>query len=210
MENFCSKYHVSRETYLKLDRYRQSLIEWRQKFNLISKNTLDDIWNRHIEDSAQIFEYIPTKAQKLLDVGSGAGFPGMVVAIISAEKTPYLKITLVDSTLKKTVYLNHVKEITGISNTEILNCRVENITDKKFDVITARAVTSLDNLLEYVAPLLSKNGICIFLKGRSYKDEIDAARQHWFFDLQEKQSKTSKDGKILIISNIKKRRENYA
>ncbi len=210
MESFCDKYHVSRETYLKLERYCQSLIEWQQKFNLVSKNTLNDIWSRHIEDSAQIFEHIPQKSKKLLDIGSGAGFPGMVIAIMSAEKTPYLNITLVDSVLKKTVYLNHVKEISDLSNTNILNCRMEKLSGQKFDVITARAVTSLDNLLEYSSPILSKNGICIFLKGRSYKEEIAAAKHNWNFDCQEIPSRTSDDGKILIISNIVKHGENNA
>ncbi len=210
MNNFCEKYNVSRETYLKLDRYCQSLTEWQEKFNLISKNTLNDIWNRHIEDSAQIFEHIPSKAKKLLDIGSGAGFPGMVIAIIASEKTPYLNITLVDSIHKKTLYLNHVKELNNLSNVEILNDRAENITGSKFDVITARAVTALTELLKYSHPLLSKNGVCIFLKGRSYKDEIFTARQNWNFDCKEINSQTSDEGKILIISNIAKKGEKNA
>ena len=210
MESFCTKYHVSRETYLKLERYRQSLIEWQQKFNLVSKNTLNDIWLRHIEDSSQIFEYIPPQSKKLLDIGSGAGFPGMVIAIIAAEKTPYLNITLVDSILKKTLYLNHVKDISDLNNTEILNCRIEKLSGRKFDVITARAVTSLDKLLEYSFSLLSEKGICIFLKGRSYREEIAIAKQNWNFDYQEIPSRTSDDGKILIISNIVKHGENNA
>ena len=209
MKNFCDTYNVSRETFSKLESYCQSLQEWQQKFNLVSKNSLNDIWKRHIEDSAQLFEYIPSSAEQLLDIGSGAGFPGMVIAIMAAEKTPYLNITMTDSIMKKTVYLNHVREITGLSNVDILNCRVEKL-DRKFDVITARAVAPLDELFVYSSQLLSKNGICIFPKGLSYQDEISVAKQKWNFDIQAFCSKTSEDGKILIVSNIVKKGINDA
>lgn len=207
MNNFCDTYNVSRETFLKLDHYQKSLIEWQRKFNLVSNNSIEDVWKRHFEDSAQLFELIPPTAKKLLDIGSGAGFPGMVIAIMAAERTPYLKITLIDSILKKTLYLNHVKEITGLSNVNIVNSRVENLSKQKFDVITARAVTSLKDLISYGYPLISKNGICIFPKGRSYESELLAAKKYWNFDLNTVQSKTSEDGKILIISNMTKKGE---
>lgn len=200
MENFCEKYNVSRETYAKLEQYCQSLVEWQQKFNLVSANSLNDVWNRHFADSAQLFELIPSAAKTMLDIGSGAGFPGMVLAIMANEKTPYLKVTLTESIAKKTLYLNHVRDVTG-TKVEILNTRVENIKGC-FDAITARAVTALPDLLKYARPLLSHGGICIFPKGRSAMEEIRLAKSKWNFDFRSVPSKTSDDGEILIIENL--------
>lgn len=205
MKNFCDTYDVSRETYSKLELYCQALIEWQEKINLISKNSLQDVWNRHFADSAQLFNLIPKNARTIIDIGSGAGFPGMVLAIISNKKTPYLKTTLVESIKKKTLYLNHVKELVGVRNLEIINGRAELIKNKKFDVVTSRAVTALQGLLTYADNLLNKNGICIFPKGANYQKEIDEAKKFWKFSLDVIQSTTSEEGKILIISNLTKK-----
>lgn len=204
MENFCKTYNVSRETYSKLELYRQSLLEWQQKFNLVSSASLSDAWNRHFADSAQLFDLIPANAKTLLDMGSGAGFPGMVLAIMAEEKTPYLKVTLAESIAKKTLYLNHVKEVTA-ANVKILNTRVENIKGR-FDVITARAVTGLSDLLKYAFPLLSRGGICIFPKGKTAEEEISSAKTKWSFDFESVPSKTSDEGQILIIRNLFEKR----
>lgn len=205
MKNFCDTYNVSHETYSKLELYCQTLIEWQNKINLVSNNSLQDVWNRHFADSAQLFKLIPDNAKTLVDIGSGAGFPGMVLAIISNEKTPYLKTTLVESIRKKTLYLNYVKDSIGVKNLEIINDRAESIKNQKYDVITSRAVTALANLLAYAEKLLDKNGICIFPKGSNYQKEIDDAKKIWKFSLDVVQSSTSEEGKILIISNLTKK-----
>lgn len=205
MKDFCAKYNVSHETYLKLEKYCQYLIDWQDKMNLVSKKSLQDIWARHFEDSAQLYNFIPSTAKSLLDIGSGAGFPGLVLAIIAAEKTPYLKITLAESIKKKTLFLNYVKEELSLNNTTILNERVETIKNKKFSAITARAVTSLDDLLKYANLLLDKNGLCIFPKGKSYKEEIEQAQKQWKFSLTIVDSNTSEEGKILIIKKLTKK-----
>mgnify|MGYP003294540159 CR=1 FL=1 len=108
MRKISDIYNVSRETFSKLEVYHSSLLEWQNKFNLVSKNSLDDAWNRHFIDSIQLVEYIPDDAKSLIDMGSGAGFPGMVLAILLNERTPYLKVTLVESITKKTLYLNFI------------------------------------------------------------------------------------------------------
>ena len=110
MENFLNKYNVSRETFDKLKTYEATLREWQNKFNLVSNKSLEDAWNRHFWDSVQLIKYIPEKAKILYDFGSGAGFPGMVLAILAAEKMPNLQVFLIESIRKKTLYLNAVKE----------------------------------------------------------------------------------------------------
>ena len=202
MENFLMTYNVSRETYDRLELCRQALSEWQNKFNLVSRKSLEDAWNRHFLDSAQLYPLLPRGARTLADLGSGAGFPGMVLAIMATEKTPYLKVTLIERTGKKTLYLNHLKKITGCTNVEILNKRIEDVEGRSFEVITARADTALSDLLAYAFPLLKKNGICIFPKGRSYKDEIKAAENKWNFQYDAVSSATDSESVVLVIRNL--------
>lgn len=195
-------YHVSRETLDRLKLCHQSLSEWQNKFNLVSKNSLKDAWNRHFVDSAQLYPLLPHGARSLADLGSGAGFPGMVLAVMAAEKTPYLKVTLIESIGKKTLYLNHLKEITGCTNVEILNKRIEDIDNRRFEVITARAVTALSDLLAYSFPLLKKNGVCVFPKGRSFREEIENAQKKWNFQYNAVPSVTDEESVVLVIRNL--------
>ena len=205
MENFIKKYDVSRETYDKLKTYEVLLHEWQAKFNLVSNSTLEDSWNRHFLDSAQLFKLIPSNAKTMLDFGSGAGFPGMVIAVMANEKTPYLKISLVESTSKKTVYLNEVKTQLDL-DVEILNKRVEAIEPNKVDVITSRAMTSLDELFQYSYRFCSDETTCIFPKGKKHLEEIKTAKRFWRFDCQIIDSEQSDEGKILLITNLKRKK----
>lgn len=204
MKNFMDTYNVSRETFERLKTYEASLREWQKKFNLVSNASLDDAWNRHFLDSAQLFKYIPNSAKNVVDFGSGAGFPGMVLAIMAAEKTPYLNFFLIESITKKTLYLNEVKNLTGINNVKIINDRIENIKIPPVDVITSRAMCALKELLFYASKFSSKNTLCIFPKGKKYKEEIAEAQKSWIFTYKAVPSEQSDEGAILLITEIKK------
>lgn len=203
MKKITDTYNVSRETIDKLKAYEASLHEWQNKFNLVSSASLEDSWNRHFLDSMQLFKYIPESARVLYDFGSGAGFPGMVLAIMAAEKTPYLKVSLIESIKKKTLYLNHVSVLTS-TPVEILNQRIENLPPQKADVITSRALTALSDLLGYANRFCDKNTICLFPKGKKHQEEITEARKSWNFDCQIIPSEQSDEGVILIITNLTK------
>lgn len=203
MKNFCDTYNVSRETFDKLKHYQSMLIEWQSKFNLVSSSTLDDAWNRHFLDSVQLFQYIPNQAKILYDFGSGAGFPGMVLAIMANEKMPDLQVSLIESTTKKTLYLNAVKSETN-TNVTILNDRIENLQLPKADVITSRAMASLTELLGYAYKFCKKESVCIFPKGKKYAEELSEAHKRWKFKCQIVASTQSDEGKILIITNLSK------
>ncbi|MBO5442695.1 MAG: 16S rRNA (guanine(527)-N(7))-methyltransferase RsmG [Alphaproteobacteria bacterium] len=192
---------VSRETLERLKAYEVSLHEWQKKFNLVSNASLEDAWNRHFLDSMQLFNFIPKTARTLCDFGSGAGFPGMVLAIMAKEKTPYLKVSLIESIRKKTLYLNEVNKITE-ANAVIINDRIENIPPQSFDVITSRAMASLKDLLNYTKKFFGKNTVCIFPKGKSYAEEIAEAEKFWKFDCKIVPSEMSREGVILIITNL--------
>lgn len=205
MKNLECKYTVSRETMDKLKSYEASLREWQNRMNLVSKNSLEDAWQRHFQDSMQLFSLLPQQGV-VYDFGSGAGFPGMVLAIMASEKTPYLKFRLVESIKKKTLYLNEVKKITGISNVEVLNKRIEDIPAEAADVVISRAMASLSNLLSYAQKFCTRKTKCIFLKGKSYADEIAEAEKLWKFKAEILPSQESDEGVILIITDIHKRR----
>ncbi len=197
------KYDVSRETFDRLKLYQDLLMEWQTRFNLVSKNSLEDAWSRHFIDSVQLFRYIPSSAKTLLDFGSGAGFPGLVLAVVAKEKTPYLKIGLVESILKKTLYLKEVATRLELS-VDIINDRIEKITFPKVDVITSRAMTSLDGLLGYAYRFCKTETVCIFPKGKKYAQELAEAHKNWKFKCRIEPSDISEEGKILIISNLHK------
>ncbi|MFI3242093.1 MAG: 16S rRNA (guanine(527)-N(7))-methyltransferase RsmG [Alphaproteobacteria bacterium] len=205
-ENF-KKYFcdVSRETFDKLASLEEFLLDKNKQLNLISKNSESDVWNRHIEDSVQLFEYISDGAKTLVDIGTGSGFPFHVLAIIGQEKTPYLNFIGVESVSKKTLYLKEACESLKLNNAKIYNQRAESL-NLKADVITARAVASLDKLLSYALPLMHKKTICIFPKGEKHLEEIKEAKIKYNFDVDIHQSKTSETGKILIISNIREKK----
>ncbi|MBQ8436365.1 MAG: 16S rRNA (guanine(527)-N(7))-methyltransferase RsmG [Alphaproteobacteria bacterium] len=209
MKNTMEKYNVSRETIELLKAYEASLNEWQQRMNLVSKNSLSDAWNRHFRDSMQLFDLLPQNAEIVYDFGSGAGFPGMVLAIVAKEKTPYLKFKLVESIKKKTMYLKHVGEIT-CANVEIINERIENIKPETADAITSRAMCSLPDLLKYSKPFCNKNTKLIFLKGRSYLEEVKAAQREWIFQLEVLPNQESEDGVILIITKLRHKGEKNA
>jgi len=206
MENFILKYNVSRETYSNLESYVALLREWQNKFNLVSKNSLEFVWERHIADSAQLFKYITDEVKVIYDFGSGAGFPAIVLAIIAKEKRPDIKFKLVESIGKKTLYLNEVKTQLNLENVDIFNDRVENLKLPVADMITARAMTSLDNLLKYSVLFSDKKTKLLFPKGKSYNEELDEAKKNWNFKLKVYKNELCDDGVILLLENLRRKK----
>jgi len=184
----------------RLTLYNDLLQKWAPKINLVSQNTLPDSWSRHIADSIQLIDYID-KSGVVYDLGSGAGFPGLVLKIIE----PDLEVHLVESDQKKCAFLQTVSRETK-SQVRIHTCRVEDIVPEEIpDVVTARAFASLDKILEYIKPWLTLNPKLrlALLKGRNVSEEIAEAKKHWGFDHSLHTSTTDNSGQILIIQDIK-------
>ena len=200
------KYDVSRETMEKMKSFVSLLQEWNQKMNLVSKNSLEEVWTRHILDSLQLVKYISVDTKTLLDIGSGAGFPAVVLAIAMQENMPNAKWILTESITKKTVYLKDVCAKLDLNNVCIKNDRVENLQLKNVDLITARAVAALDVLCEYAYGISGTKSKMLFLKGRTYKEEVHNARQKWNFYYEVLPSAYSDEGVILQINNLRKRK----
>lgn len=198
------KIDVSRETFAELERFQDMVLEWNNKFNLISRTSAEDIWNRHILDSLQLYKFIDDKAKNLYDFGSGAGFPGMVLAIASQKHFPNLKVSLIESIRKKTTFLNEVKNRLNLG-VDIYNERIENLKLPKADIITSRAMASLEKLLNYAYPFYKKETTLLFLKGKTWREEIENSLKSWSFDWEAFDSITDNDGKILSIRNIRRK-----
>lgn len=206
MEDFISKYHVSRETLEVFSRYINILREWQEKMNLVSPNSFEQIWTRHIADSYQLYQYLSADTQNVYDIGSGAGFPAVVLAIASMMSGRTTQFKLIESITKKTVYLNDVKNRLGLKNVEIINDRAENLHVKPADIITARAVANLNKLLGLAYPLTNLNTVLILPKGQGYALEVDEAKQNWHFDIKVLQNEVEPQGVVLILSNLRKKR----
>ncbi|SMX47093.1 16S rRNA (guanine(527)-N(7))-methyltransferase RsmG [Actibacterium lipolyticum] len=192
---------VSRETLERLQTYEALLKKWNPAINLVSKTTLNDAWSRHFKDSAQIFELAPTDAKHWVDLGSGGGFPGMVIAIIAAEKAPDMKVTLVESDQRKATFLRTVARETGVT-TEVIAKRIEETDPQGADVVSARALTSLAGLFEFAERHLSPKGTAIFLKGATHQQEISDALAKWRFDVQKSVSRTDPNAVILTVGGL--------
>ncbi|MBP1532415.1 MAG: 16S rRNA (guanine(527)-N(7))-methyltransferase RsmG [Alphaproteobacteria bacterium] len=204
-EKELQKYDVSRETFLQLEQFVALLKEWNEKINLVSRKSIDDVWSRHVLDSAQLVNYIPNSTKLLLDIGSGSGFPAIVLAIMLRAKYPELKFILVESITKKAVYLKDVCTKLGLTNVIVENNRVENIVFKNVDVITARAVAALDVLCGYAYKAGNKRTKMLLLKGKSYNTEHESAQQKWQYNMQVHKNEYGEDGVVLEITNIRKR-----
>lgn len=193
---------VSRETISKLLHFQELLKKWNPKINLISKNTINELWERHIVDSVQAFVPSKPKPEKWLDIGSGGGLPGVVVAILLAEKSPSTEMHMIESDQRKCVFLRTVARELGLSVTIHAN-RIENVDPLGADVISARALADLDNLLEWsVFHLNPQSGECIFPKGKTWGKELEQARKRWKFDFKPITSITDPQSVILRIGGI--------
>lgn len=193
---------VSRETEAQLKVYLGLLEKWQEKINLVSPQTMPDAWERHFIDSMQISDFIPEGAKTIFDFGSGAGFPGLVLAIMNSDKNFHM----VESDQKKCSFMRTVSRETGLSNIAVHNSRIEDVSRETIpDLIMARALASLDKLLDYSSDWVELNPDLkfIFPKGEKHADEVVESKKKWIFDVTEKPSQTSKNASILLLSGVR-------
>jgi len=191
--------HLPSETLSKLQTYQSLLLKWQKSVNLVSNNTLEDSWNRHFVDSAQLAKLVSKTNPKLVDIGSGGGFPGMVLAIMLEGE-----VHLIESDQKKCIFLSEVSRETK-TKVIIHNDRIETSSISSIDYITSRACANVSQLLEWTEKLVSHETKCLFLKGKNYYIEIDDAKKDWHFDITLHPSVTDKESAILEICNIRRR-----
>lgn len=205
---FQEAFGVSRETTDRLSLYARLLERWQKAINLVSASTLPQIWHRHFADSAQLAGLAP-HARTWIDLGSGAGFPGLVVAILLAD-TNRCEVTLVESDTRKCAFLREVARQTAIT-VDIVNARIESLSTQAriaaVDVISARALAPMSALLALASPLFSRDTVALFPKGREVGPELEAARRDWSFESACIPSLTDKNGFILQVRALKAKTE---
>lgn len=192
---------VSRETGDRLDALCALVKKWTPTVNLVAKSTVPDMWLRHVLDSAQLFYLAPSKTRRWIDLGSGAGFPGLVIAALAKETRPDLKVTLIESDQRKAAFLVEAARTMEVS-VKVLRSRVEAADPQAADVVSARAFSSLDGLCRCAKLHLCEGGVAIFPKGSNVGGEIEVARAHWTFSMNIHQSKTDSTASVLVLRDI--------
>lgn len=185
-----------------LEKFSDFLLKWQRTINLIAPSTIKNIWERHILDSAQLYSYIPPKAQILADMGSGGGFPALVLAMINkVNNGPLQHFYLIESDNKKSIFLKEAARVFSLPVT-VLNQRIETVTLNKVDVVTARALKPVDDLLRLGQGIITPQTICLFLKGEQAADELRQNSHTCSVEIFP--SRTHKNGCILQIKNVQK------
>jgi 16S rRNA (guanine527-N7)-methyltransferase len=193
--------NVSRETFSRLETYDALLRKWQAKINLVAKDSLQELWRRHFLDSAQLLPLLPPGNDPITDLGSGAGFPGLVLAMMTERE-----VHLVDSDQRKGAFLLECARQAGVlDRVKVHTTRIEAAHAWKAPIITARALAALDQLLNWAEPYLMPETVCLFLKGAKAEDELTLASRSWNMAATRHGSLTDPSGVILKLSGIERR-----
>jgi 16S rRNA (guanine527-N7)-methyltransferase len=198
-DDFAAALNVSRETLARLRIYAELLVKWQARINLISPSTVPDLWRRHFLDSAQLSQRLPPGP--VLDLGSGAGFPGLVLAILGGGP-----VHLVDSDARKCAFLREAARLTA-APAVVHNQRIDTLAPFPVVAITARALAPLSSLLALAAPFLNETVQCLFLKGRTCEDELTEASKDWKMTIERVPSLSDPSGHILHLSEVHRGRD---
>ncbi len=191
------QFNLNKEHVEKIEFFITSVINYNKNTNIIGKSTLENFWNRHVLDCLQLTKHINNKKLKILDLGTGAGLPGLLMSIVG-----YQKVLMIDSVKKKTDFVTKIIKDLSLS-AKIHNKRIENPPITQHDVVVSRALAPLIRLLTYARMYSNKNTTSLFLKGRNVNNEINIAMKKFSFDFKKIKSLSSEDGCVLKIKNIK-------
>ena len=193
---FAEIFPVSRETLARFEAYAELLTRWSARINLIGRDTVADLWRRHFLDSAQLRPLVPDDTQSLIDLGSGAGFPGLVLAILGVPG-----IELVEADSRKAAFLREAARVTK-ANVTIRTCRAAAVPPHPVDVVTARALAPLDRLLDLAQPFLRGDTVCLFPKGEQAAAELTLARKRWTMTVALHNSIADPRGVVLRLHQV--------
>jgi 16S rRNA (guanine527-N7)-methyltransferase len=202
VEFFIKKFNVSRETIEKLNKYKDFLLSSNKHLNLIGKTTENQIFSRHFVDSAQIYDLIEDKSE-IIDLGSGAGFPGVVLKILMDNNKIAGNITLIDKSPKKCKFLQDLSDKFGLT-LKIVNLKIENFKLNKISTVVSRAFKKTIDTIDILWKNNDKIRNIILIKGKTYQQEIEEAKKKYTFDVEKFRSITSDESYILKISNTKR------
>ena len=208
-QNFAEHSNVPHGTFSDFTRWYGLLRKWNARINLVAPKEVDQFWHRHAYDSWQLTTHLPQNWNRLVDLGSGGGFPGLAFGIFAKQKTaktpsqnPGQQVHLVESVGKKTSFLKTVTRELGLPVT-VHTDRVENLPPLKADVLTARAFAPLPRLFTFAQPHLTESAVLLLPKGESADKEIESAREGWHFDVESFKSETDSAAAILRITDLR-------
>ncbi|MBL96056.1 MAG: Ribosomal RNA small subunit methyltransferase G [Alphaproteobacteria bacterium MarineAlpha3_Bin5] len=184
--------------------YEKELYKWQKRSNLVSSSTLPDLWGRHFYDSMQLANYLPLNGEEISDIGTGAGFPGMVLAVLGVPN-----ITLIEKNSKKVEFLKRLKTLIK-PKVKIVNKRIDKAQTLKSDIVISRALAPLPELLRLCTFILKADGYIIVLKGKSFFRELTEAKKTWIMEVEHFQSRSDSSGVILKINNLRLRKYDKA
>lgn len=193
--------NVSRETFERLSTYVALLKKWNPRINLVSRSSIDDVWSRHIMDSVQLFSLATKPCKIWADLGSGGGFPGLVIAIMAMEAGSPTEVVLVESDQRKSAFLRTVIRETG-APARVITGRIEDIKSLTADILSARALADLSGLLAFAQRHLAPNGTALFPKGVQWEKEVSNAQTQWNFDYEVVKSQTEDGPVILSVTGV--------
>lgn len=194
--------NVSRETLERLKIFEATIRKWNPRINLVSRDSLNNLWVRHIVDSVQVFRCVEPTAH-WVDIGSGGGFPGLIVAILAADEAPDMKVTLIESDTRKSAFLRTVARECGV-NISVISERIESVDPQNAGVLSARALADLSLLFQFTERHLHSDGVALFPKGVNWKKEVDNALKQWRFDWEPVRSLTEAEAVILKIRGVER------
>ena len=205
-KSLSDKLGVSRETYQHYQHYVATLQKWQASKNLIASATMPAVWVRHVADSLQLALHVDLGSRIVTDLGSGAGFPGLVLAILSASRRDGAQYQLVEANHRKCAFLRQIVLDCSLPNVRIVNARIEDVPhDASYqaaDIVTARALAGLSQLMAWSAPCMKEQGVMLYLKGRNVDVELEEARQGWKFTLTRYASITEPEASIIHLADI--------
>ena len=195
-EGFAAATGVSRETMERLEAYAALLLGWSARINLVGRTTLEDVWRRHFLDSAQLLPLLPSTTQSLVDLGSGAGFPGLVLAILGVPG-----VELIEADSRKAAFLREAARVAAV-DIIIRGCRIEAVAPHAVDVVTARACAPIDRLLVLGDRFIGRNTVCVFPKGAHADEELTKACKAWKMTVARHDSRTDPAGCVLLLHQV--------
>ena len=206
IDTFCRFTRVSRETIISLIKYEKLLIESNKKLNLVGKSTINNIWHRHFLDSAQAIDFISKNDKTLVDMGSGAGFPGLVISIVAKDKKIPIEVRLIDKSPKKIVFLNKIINELKLNATAV-NLNIHDEAIKFFeDVFAIRAFKPLPEVLKLIHNKAKNFKKIIIFLGKNGNRELLQASKNWDIKYKQRMSTTSKDSFIIEVNKLEKKK----
>ncbi|MEI4234304.1 16S rRNA (guanine(527)-N(7))-methyltransferase RsmG [Roseovarius sp. D22-M7] len=195
--------NVSRETVERLEIYAELLRKWNSKINLVAPSTIEDLWTRHFADSAQLLKLAPARLGHWADLGTGGGFPGLIIALLLHEQSGSHRMTLVESDGRKSAFLRTVLRETGVK-ADVITDRIENVPPLAAAVVSARALAPLTKLLEYADRHLGQGGLALLQKGQAWEKELRDASSEWHFNYHVDKSVVQENSVILSVTGVRR------